>query len=215
MRDAVNLTRLAAATIASFCITSAACLWGARIQDKVTRVVDGDTVILGQLGRARLIGVDAPESVRPDYPVEYFGREAADFARKSLDGREVTVGFGEERTDSHDRQLVYLYLPDGTLFNAQLIKRGYAFAYTRFPFKFKSQFLAYEDTARHTGQGMWAGSGWSKSGWVFHGNRGSRVYHSPRCEHYNCANCAVVLESRGKAEAKGFRPHERCVLSVH
>ncbi len=188
---------------------------GAGVQDRVTRVVDGDTVILERLGRARLIGVDTPESVRPDYPVEYFGREAAAFTRKSLEGREVTVDFGEERTDSHGRQLVYLFLPDGTLFNAQLIKLGYAFAYTRFPFKFRLKFLAHEDTARQQGKGMWARSVWIEPGLVFHGNRSSRVYHAPRCEHYDCANCTIELESRVKAESEGFRPHARCVLSVH
>lgn len=215
MKDVVNLARLAPVSFVSVWIMGTACLWGTGFQDRVKRVVDGDTVILERLGRARLIGVDAPESVRPDYPVEYFGREAAEFARKSLDGQDVTVGFGEERIDSHDRHLVYLYLPDGTFFNAQLIKLGYAFAYTRFPFRFKSEFLEHEDEARHTGQGMWVGSGWAKSGSAFHGNRVSRVYHSPSCEHFNCASCTIVLESRVKAESKGFRPHERCVLSVH
>jgi len=199
----------------SFCILSTGSLLGVGVQDRVTRVVDGDTVILERLGRARLIGVDTPESVRPDYPVEYFGREAAGFTRKSLEGREVTIEFGEERTDSHGRQLVYLYCHDGTHFNAQLIKLGYAFAYTRFPFKFKVEFLKYEDTARRQGKGMWVRSVWIEPGSVFHGNRESRVYHSPPCEHYDCANCTIELESRVEAESEGFRPHARCVLSVH
>lgn len=188
---------------------------GSGLQDTVTRVVDGDTVVLEGLGRARLIGVDTPESVRPDYPVEYFAREAAGFTRRSLEGREVTIEFGAERTDSHGRQLVYLYRQDGTHFNAQLIKLGYGFAYTRFPFKFMVKFLEYEDTARRQGKGMWARSVWIEPGSVFHGNRGSRVYHSPSCEHYDCANCTIELESRVKAESEGFRPHARCVLSVH
>jgi len=189
--------------------------WGTGLQDTVTRVVDGDTVILARLGRARLIGVDTPESVRPDYPVEHFAREAAGFTRKSLEGHEVTVEFGAERTDSHGRQLVHIYRQDGTHFNAQLIKLGYGFAYTRFPFECMIEFLEYEDLARRRGKGMWARSMWAEPGSVFHGNRGSRVYHSPSCEHYDCANCTIELESRVKAESEGFRPHARCVLSVY
>jgi micrococcal nuclease len=46
----------------------------------VERVVDGDTLIATRNSRrvrVRLIGVDAPESVKPDSPVECFGPEAS------------------------------------------------------------------------------------------------------------------------------------------
>ncbi len=42
----------------------------------VTRVVDGDTIIVGARERVRLIGVDTPETKHPQKSVEYFGREA-------------------------------------------------------------------------------------------------------------------------------------------
>jgi micrococcal nuclease len=190
------------------------CAWEEDVQDRVVRVVDGDTVILEELGRARLIGVDAPESVRPDFPVEYFGPEAAAFAQESLDRRRVRIRFESERKDSHGRFLVYLFLDDGTLFNAELIKQGYAFAYTRFPFAFKTQFLEYEDSSRRLGKGMWERSVWKDATAVFHGNQRSLIYHAPGCEHFNCSNCTVNLESRTKAETQGFRPHEKCVLSA-
>src|SRR3954454_1395853 len=47
----------------------------------VVRVVDGDTVMVNIGGReesARLIGIDTPETKRPDTPVECFGPEASD-----------------------------------------------------------------------------------------------------------------------------------------
>ena len=46
----------------------------------VRRVVDGDTLIARIDGvdvRVRMLGVDAPESVTPDRPVECFGPEAS------------------------------------------------------------------------------------------------------------------------------------------
>ena len=46
----------------------------------VTRVVNGDTLVVdiaGQEERVRLIGVDTPETVHPNKPVEYFGKEAS------------------------------------------------------------------------------------------------------------------------------------------
>ncbi len=51
----------------------------------VTRVVDGDTVIVGARERVRLIGVDTPETKHPQKPVEYFGREATAFTKKMVD----------------------------------------------------------------------------------------------------------------------------------
>src|SRR4051794_32279111 len=53
----------------------------------VDRVVDGDTFVArrdGRLLRVRLIGIDAPESVKPDAPVECFGKEAARFLQRLL-----------------------------------------------------------------------------------------------------------------------------------
>ena len=45
--------------------------------DKVIRVVDGDTVILNRIGRARLISVDTPETVHTQKLVQFFGKEAS------------------------------------------------------------------------------------------------------------------------------------------
>ena len=45
----------------------------------VTRVVDGDTIVVGARERVRLIGVDTPETKHSQKPVEYYGREATAF----------------------------------------------------------------------------------------------------------------------------------------
>jgi micrococcal nuclease len=51
--------------------------------------------------------------------------------------------------------LAYVYLADGTFLNAEIIQRGYGFAYTRFPFKFLEEFRAYEKYARENQLGLW------------------------------------------------------------
>jgi Staphylococcal nuclease homologue len=48
----------------------------------VQRVVDDDTLLLGTGELVRLIGVNTPESVRPNTPVQRFSKEAADFTRR-------------------------------------------------------------------------------------------------------------------------------------
>lgn len=57
---------------------------GSEIDLPVVMVVDGDTVLVtidGDERRVRLLGVDAPESVTPDRPVECFGPQSAAAAR--------------------------------------------------------------------------------------------------------------------------------------
>lgn len=131
----------------------------------VERVIDGDTLKVypnpspaSKKGdRIRLIGVDTPETVRPDYPVEYFGREAAAFTRRLCEGRRVRLEFdpAAER-DRYGRTLAYVYLEDGTFVNAEIIRQGYGHAYTRFPFAYVEEFRALEREARQNRRGLWA-----------------------------------------------------------
>ena len=121
----------------------------------VERVVDGDTIIVSGVGRVRLIGVDTPESVDPRRPVEFFGKEAGAFTRRLVDGKRVRLEYDWERTDRYGRTLAYVYLPDGTFVNAEIIRRGYGHAYTRFPFKYLERFRQLEREARAAGRGLW------------------------------------------------------------
>ena len=116
--------------------------------DTVIRVVDGNTVVLERIDKARLIGVDTPETVHPQKPVEAFGKEASSFIRNHLEGKTVRVEYDQDKQDRYSRALVYLFLEDGTFFNAELVKQGYAHAYTRFPFKYLEEFRQYEREAR-------------------------------------------------------------------
>lgn len=122
----------------------------------VERVVDGDTLLLDGGERIRLLGVDTPETVHPERPVERFGREASKFTRRLAEGRSVRLEFDQERTDRYGRTLAYVYLEDGTFLNAEIIRQGYGFAYTRFPFRYLEEFRALEREARDARRGLWA-----------------------------------------------------------
>lgn len=121
----------------------------------VERVVDGDTIIVRGVGRVRLIGVDTPETVDPRRPVELFGKEASAFTKRLLEGRRVRLEYDQQRTDRYGRTLAYVYLPDGTFANAEIIRRGYGHAYTRFPFRLRDRFRRIEREARSAGVGLW------------------------------------------------------------
>jgi micrococcal nuclease len=139
----------------------------------VTRVVDGDTIEARLGGRGedvRLIGVDTPETVKPDTPVQCFGERASHFTKRRLTGRRVRLVFGVERRDVYGRLLAYVYLADGTLhvprhaqspqrellFNAILVRRGLARSLTIPPNdRFAPRFRHLELVAARAGRGLW------------------------------------------------------------
>jgi len=129
----------------------------------VRRVVDGDTIVLGTGERIRLIGVDTPETVHPKKPVERFGKEASEFTRRMVEGKRVRLEFdpanaaqGHKDNTPERRTLAYVFLGDGTLLNAEIIKQGYGFAYTRYPFSRMEEFRRLEREAREQRRGLWA-----------------------------------------------------------
>jgi len=108
----------------------------------VTRVIDGDTLVLDGGERVRLIGVDTPETVHPQKPVEYFGKEASEFTRRTAEGRRVRLEYdqGTGRQDRYGRTLAYVYLEDGQLLNLKIIEGDWRaspevppFGETRYP----------------------------------------------------------------------------------
>jgi micrococcal nuclease len=188
---------------------------GAAAGDRVLvlRVVDGDTIRV-QRGAdrvtVRLIGVDAPETHHPEKGAEPFGEEATDFARRRLDGRWVRLEYEEgARLDKYGRTLAYVRLDDGTLFNREIIRAGWAETFRRFPFRYKSDFQSAERRARAEGRGMWATSG-RAAGPVI-GNRRSRVYHLPGQRDYGriAERNRVYFSTVEEAEAAGYRPSKR------
>ena len=124
---------------------------------RVVRVVDGDTVILTGLGRSRLIGVDTPEV---HGVAECYGRKASAYARRVLDGRRVRYRLGAEQRDRFGRALVYVWLGDGRLFNAMLVRDGYAQPLTIPPnVEFADHLVALARRARRDGLGLWGACG--------------------------------------------------------
>ena len=97
----------------------------------VEKVVDGDTIdvrLAGATERVRLLGIDTPESVKPETPIECFGREAASRLRALLPPRTtVRLVRDVEERDRFGRLLAYVYRqPDGLFVNLDLVRGGYA-----------------------------------------------------------------------------------------
>ena len=96
---------------------------------RVERVVDGDTFIAVRRGerlRVRLIGVDAPESVKPGAPVECWGPESSRLLHRLLPVDSVVTGAYQDggKHDIYGRDLWDVWLPDGRFLQAVLVRKG-------------------------------------------------------------------------------------------
>jgi micrococcal nuclease len=123
----------------------------------VTEVTDGDTVELAGLGSSRLIGVDTPEV---SGGMECYGRQASRFTDRELaPGTIVYYLRGSEPADRYGRDLVYVWLRSGTLYNARLVRQGYAATLTIPPnVRFAGLLRRLAAAARAAGRGLWSRS---------------------------------------------------------
>jgi micrococcal nuclease len=134
----------------------------------LVRVVDGDTIIVepvkGSAGssayghaRVRLIGIDAPETVQPNHPIEPWGPEATDFTREFLGDGVVELRLDRRRMDRYDRFLAYVYVEEQML-NEALVRAGLARAdhYPGDSQQIARQLREAEEEAKQQRRGIWS-----------------------------------------------------------
>jgi micrococcal nuclease len=186
----------------------------------VTQVIDGDTIRVGRGWRnttIQLLGVDTPETVHPNKPIEFFGPEASEFTKKTLKGKRVYLEFEpSNRVDSYGRLLAYVYLEDGIFFNAELIKEGYACVIAPFHFRYYDEFRNYEREARVAGVGIWSMKAKTLQvpSEVYRkiiGNKRSKIYHLPGQASYLQIKeeNRIYFNSEEEAVRAGYRKAKR------
>jgi micrococcal nuclease len=134
---------------------------GARIAGVVTRVVDGDTIHVRLGGReetVRYIGMDTPETVKPNTPVQCFGRAASAANHRLVAGARVELRLDAEPRDRYGRLLAYVYRRgDGLFVNGALVRDGFATILTILPnVSHAADLRALERRARAGRRGLWA-----------------------------------------------------------
>lgn len=128
----------------------------------VDRMIDGDTIEVIMDGRhvtVRLIGIDTPETKKPDTPVECFGPEAsARTAELLAPDTPVRLERDVDSRDKYGRLLAYVHRePDGLFVNEILLGEGLARPY---PFEpnttYADRFATVAESARVNGLGLWS-----------------------------------------------------------
>ncbi|WP_437201301.1 thermonuclease family protein [Planctomicrobium sp. SH664] len=124
---------------------------------RVRRVVDGDTLLMENGERVRLLGIDTPETKKEGVPVQPFGPEAHLFTQRMVEGKEVRLEFDRERYDQYHRTLAFVHI-DGLLLNEEIIRNGLSEAETQYSFRndYKRRFINAEKEARVKGLGIWS-----------------------------------------------------------
>lgn len=197
---------------------------------RVIGISDGDTItVLRERGqvKVRLEGIDAPER----------GQDFGSRARQKLSdlafGRDVTV-----EVRDHDRwgRAVARVYAGGVDVSEAMVAAGLAWHFKRY--SSDPTLARLEREARAARRGLWSvvnpqppwefrsaqasdsfggiGSDRGSSSAApltssaYHGNRSSKVFHRPGCQHYYCKNCTAVFASRAAAIAAGYRPGQCC-----
>jgi len=188
----------------------------------VTHVVDGDTIHAALAGgkeeKVRFIGVDTPESTRE---IEPYGKKAAAYTKKRLDGRKIWLEFDVEKRDRYGRLLAYIWLekPAGTgekevrakMFNSELLLEGYAHVMTIPPnVKYTDYFAKYQLEAREANKGLWGLAGEEEDYYV--ASKKSNKFHRPDCKWGQEIPPHNLIKFNSKDEAfdAGYEPCRAC-----
>lgn len=140
------------------------------VQAVIVRAVDGDTAVVkvdGQEKRVRFLGVDTPETVHPNKPVQFYGKEASNFTKESLNGRRVWLEYDSNPQDRYGRHLAYIWLKNPktideasireNMFNAKLLLGGYAKVMIIRPNKrYEAEFKKFQAEAQRAKLGVWS-----------------------------------------------------------
>ena len=202
---------------------------------QVIRVIDGDTVELLGGERVRLLGIDTPETVKPNTPIQCFGKEASAHTKALLEGKTVTLVRDIEDRDKYGRLLRYVY-QDGLFVNEALIRDGYARVYTYPPNVAHAQeFVVAERVARSAKRGLWGNVCTNKTpqtpspssptqtetaptGCTIKGNintSGEHIYHMSGCGSYTKTRIDTTKGERmfcteEEAVGAGWRKAKNC-----
>jgi micrococcal nuclease len=128
----------------------------------IEAVIDGDTVVVrlnGKSEHARLIGINTPETVDRNKPVECHGPEASALTKELLPkGTTVRLERDVEARDTYGRLLVYVYRSNDNLFvNREIALRGEAYELSIAPNTTRAADISRAvDEARSAGRGLWS-----------------------------------------------------------
>jgi micrococcal nuclease len=178
----------------------------------VVQVIDGDTLVLAGGIKVRVLGIDAPEMARDGQPADFLAHQAkATLADLTLN-RKIILSYDRLRYDRYGRLLAYVFLPDHTLVNAELVRLGMARVYSHAPNdRYRETLLAAQVEAIGAQRGIWQRL-LKQDEPYYLGNRRTLRLHRPQCPlaaRMARAN-QVRFTSLKEAYLQGYSPCRSC-----
>ena len=178
---------------------------------KVKFVYDGDTIFLDNKEKVRYIGIDAPEINRQG-DSEFMADEARGFNANFIKGARVRLEYDQEKRDRHGRLLAYVFLENGNMVNAMLVRRGMAHILLKRPnTKHKQLLIECQRNAMKKRWGIWSRP-LNNEEKTYLGNRNSFRFHRPDCPFARkiWKGNLVKFKTCKRAFWEGYSPCKRC-----
>jgi micrococcal nuclease len=152
-----------------------------RFTTTVTKVVDGDTVVLANGLHLRYRNIDTPETVFMREAPQPFAIKATERNRALVEGKTVTVEITPENTDKYGRLLGTLILPDGRHVEEVLAEEGLGKVVEFDKDDPALQMLkSAQSAASAAGRGVWSRTA-NDTGVKYIASSTSKIYHVPTC----------------------------------
>jgi len=180
----------------------------------VARVIDGDTLDLAGGARVRVLGIDAPEMEKREEgkPAEFLAHKSKAVLADLTLNRKVRLEYDQLHYDHYGRLLAYLFLPDQTFVNAELVRQGLARVYFHNPnCRYREELLAAQREALEAKRGIWQKL-LKQDEPYYLGNKNSLRLHRPGCPlaaRMAPAN-RVRVTSLKEAYLQGYSPCRSC-----
>ncbi len=179
----------------------------------VKYVIDGDTVVLCSGEIIRYMGINAPEIAHePGGHDEPFGRKALQKNRLLVEGKRVRLELGPEKQDRFGRGLAYIFLPNGTMVNEQLVRNGLAYVCaSSFNIPYFRRLLDAQRYAIQHSEGLWSLPA-KRPEKYYIANKRSLRFHRPSCpygRHTSWRN-RKIFPTREEAARHGYCPCRKC-----
>ncbi len=197
-------------TLIIICVIS---LSSTPVQDCTVKwVYDGDTILLRTGQRVRYVGIDAPEIGHGGKKSEYMARASKAFNRRLTGEARVRLEFDRVKRDRYGRLLAYVYLENGDMVNALLVRKGLAHVMAQKPnLKYFSLLLENQRKAMNEKIGIWEKTPRPLEKF-YRGNQKSYRFHRPSCPFSKDIHPRhlMIFEKRRDALWKGYSPCRRC-----
>ena len=184
--------------------------------NRVVFVYDGDTVLLKNGARIRYLGINTPEIDHQGGKSEFMAHTAKDFNQTLVKDELVRLEYDLERKDRYKRGLAYVFLQNGEMVNALLVRKGLAYVISIRPnLKYRDLLLESQRKAIKENAGIWSSLLRNKGEHCL-GNRRSFRFHRPDCPFAMKISQKNLINFRSIYDAfwEGYGPCKRCRPTV-